>query len=436
MAMGNIHLDRKFSTGITGAADRLASFDAALSLAAKKSLNYIFITGNLFDSPNPSEDVLKHVADSFSKLTSRVIIAPGACDPGSVNSCYKTFKWPRNVFIFPSAEMNYIEFNDRFRGAVDRDYLISGGMETGRKGIRIYGAAFEGHFRKESILITSKGDTPRLSSSYINVLVMHGFVSEEGKGVFNPVPRDVLNECGFDLCAIGGEKSCRRKGNLLVPGTVCPSGFSEEGDCGVYIGEVSDGGFVSSDYVDVAPFKYETVTFDVSGREDISPSAIAKDILKLTNTANCTRIELTGELLFDENVDVDIIGDILNPSFPLVEVCDRTVKRADLSIFNNEKTFRGMYTSAIWDSVKASRDISRKTGTTSHNERNYESAVNLALKIIDNMNVSGTYSSLGKKKEPPEVKKDESGEGDLFDFSFDIGEPGSDSVREGGILPE
>ncbi len=431
MAMGNAHLDRKFTSGITGASDRLASFDAAIELAKKKSINYIFIAGNLFDSPNPSEEVLKHVYNSLAGLTARVIITPGSCDPSTINSCYKSFAFPKNVFIFPSSEMNYIEFGDRFRGAIDREYLFSGGRETGRKGVRIYGAAFESHFKKESLLLTSDGNTPRISSSYINVLVMHGFVTQEMRGSFNPIPQDVLKSCGFDLCVIGGETSCRRKGSLIVPGTLCPSRFSDEGDCGVYIGEVSDGGLLTSDYVSVAPYKYETITFDVTGRDDISPDALAADILKLSNTANCTRIELTGELLFDENIDVDVLGDILNPKFPLVEVCDKTMKRADLSIFNNEKTLRGMFTSSIWESVKASREISRKAGTVNHNEKNYESAVNLGLKIIDDMSVKGTYSSLGRKITPEEAQKAEERRKGAFEFSFDIGGSKEESP-EGG----
>lgn len=394
MVMGDAHLDRKFKSSMTGASDRLAAFDAAIELARQRSLNYIFITGNLFDSPTPSSSVLKHVTNSLASLPARIIIAPGNCDPSTVGSCYKAPVWPSNVFIFPSGEINYIEFNDRFRGASDRDYVISGGKESGRKGIRIYGAAFEGHFCRESLLVSGQGRTPRLSSSYINVLAMHGFVSQDGKSNFNPIPTDILRECGFDLCAIGGEPLCSRKGNIIVPGSLCASGFKEAGECGVYVGEISDSGYLTTDFIQVSPLKYETIVFDVSGRENLSPVSLASDILKLSNIANCTRIELTGELLFDENIDVDALGTHLKDRFPLVEVVDKTMKRADLSLFNYEKTFRGMFTAAIWESVKSAREQSRKSGSVGYNERNYEQAVNFGLKIIDNMSLKGKYSSL------------------------------------------
>lgn len=393
MVMGDACLDRKFNTGITGAQERLSAFDEAVKLAKQRSVNYVFVTGNLFDSSNPSRSVLKHVSDAFYSLPSKVIIAPGSFDPSTVGSCYQSFSWPSNVYVFPAGGISYLEFNNSFRGTTDRDYLYSGGRETGRKGVRIYGSAFESHFCRESMLVNEHNRTPRLSSSYINVLVMHGMIVTDEKSIYNPIPLEVLKECGFDLCAIGGASNCERKGHIIVPGMLCPGSFDNSGEYGVFIGEVADGGFLSAELVSVSPVKYEKITFDVYGRDDLSPASLAEDISKLVMAKNCIRVELVGELPFDANIDVSEVGKILEKEFPLAEIVDKTMKRADLSLLNSEKSFRGFYTTAIWNSVRQARDEMKKTGAY-YSEKNYESAVNLGLKIIDNMNISGLYSSV------------------------------------------
>lgn len=397
MVMGAANLDRRFKSGITGASDRLSAFDAAIKLCKQRRIEYLFITGNLFDSEKPNPSVIKHVSDEFYSIPStRVIIAPGSCDPSCAGSCYQTQTWPPNVYVFPAGEISEIEFNDKLLGTTDRDYLFSGGKESGRKGVRIYGRAFDGHFCKESLLISDTGKTPRLSSTYLNVLVIHGHVVEDGQtSSFNPIPLDVLKDCGFDLCAVGGEKTNSRKGNILVPGHICPSDFSETGQCGVYVGEVSDGRYLSAEFVDVSPVKYEVIKFDVSGRTDCSPEAIAKDVKRLAISDNCTRFEIIGELSFDENIDVDAIGEILRDSFPLVEVVDKTFKNPNLRLYSAEKTFRGMYTATIWETVHNAREEQKKTGSSAtYREKNYENAVNLGLKIVDNMNLTGVFTSL------------------------------------------
>ncbi len=418
MVMGDAHLGRKFKTGITGSAELMTAFDTAIKIAKQRSANYVFVTGNLFDTSSPSETLLKHVARAFESLPSRVIIAPGSCDPSVVGSCYQTFAWPSNVYIFPAGEISYIEFNDRLRGTSDRDYVFSGGGETGRKGIRIYGSAFSGHFQRESLLVTADEKTPRLSSSYINVLVLHGkLVFGEEPSQFDPVPFDVLKECGFELSAIGGDACCMRKGNVIVPGVMCAPDFSVPGDCGVYVGEVRDGGFMTCEFINVSPVKYEIINFDATDLSDMTPQVIAASILRLANTANASRVDICGELPFDVNIDVNEVGKLLKDRFPLIEIRDRTVKKADLYLFSFEKSFRGFYTSNIWESVRQARDEQKKNATNTYNEKNYESAVNTGLKLFDNMGIDGFYSSAVDENGV-------SGTGDVFDGESD-GEGGA-----------
>ncbi|MBP5312824.1 MAG: hypothetical protein J6112_08345, partial [Clostridia bacterium] len=336
-------------------------------------------------------------SSSFASLTSaRVMIAPGCHDPVSVDSCYQNFTWPSNVFSFPSGSTSFIEFNDKLRGTSDRDYVYSGGRETGRKGIRVYGAAFEGHFARKSMLVSEDGRTPRLSLSYVNVLVMYGnLVKDGGKSVYNPIPVDVLNECGFDICAIGGAKTYSKKGNIISPGTICPGGFDNTGDCGVVVCEITSTGRLITDFIPINVIRYEKVTFDVTGRDDMSAGSIASAIEKLIRTPDCCMIEIVGELNYDENIDVIAIGNAVKALFPLTEVVDSTVKKADLLLFNSENTFRGLYTASIWDSVKKAREEQKNAlGETRINEKNYEQAVNIGLKMFDGMYTGESFSSL------------------------------------------
>lgn len=423
MIMSDAHLDSDFAIDCNARRrEQRHAFDEALKLCRRYTIDYLLVPGDLFDKRSPDPETVNYVISSFAALDrTAVIIAPGNHDPMTVDSPYRLYDWPQNVFIFPDKKVTFVEFNDKIRGVADRDYLFSAGRETGRRGIRFYGAAFEGHFSRESLFVSRDGRTPRLSPSFVNVLVMHGtVVTDNAKSNYNPIPKDVLDECGFDLCAIGSNHSYSRKGTVVSSGVLCPRNFDEPGDTGVVMGEITDDGRLLTDFVPINAIRYETVKYDVSGAEDLSVRAITNGIKAITNRADCHRIEITGEIGYDENIDTAGIRTELSGYYPIVTVTDKTIKKADMRLLTAEKTFRGVFASKVWGKVKKQRDDEKETGKApAYSERAFESAINISLKIFDGAGLANEQKNASRANENSANRRTSEG------FSYDLFDSGS-----------
>ena len=396
MIMGDAHLDANFpENNEQRRREQRLAFDKAMSLVSDYAIDYLLVPGDLFDKRNPDVETFSYVMDSFASLEkTKVIIAPGNHDPMTVDSLYKNYDIPGNVYIFPEKRVSFIEFSGRVAPG-GRDYLFGGENANTSYSVRFYGAAFEGHFSRDSMLVSPDGKTPRLSGNFINVLVMHGkLVGDDEKSIYNPIPQSVLETCGFDFCAIASEHSYLKKKNVLNSGILCPRGFQETGETGVIAGEVTEDNRVRANFIPINAIKYEKIRYDITGLFDLSADRIAEGIKSITDSRDCYLVELTGETGFDESVDAEEVKKRLTGFFPIVEVTDKTVKKADIRLLADEKNFRGAFCSVIWDSVRrknsAGGNPSKKTDEFKrYNEKTHEDAINLCLKLFDSGDLDG-----------------------------------------------
>ena len=411
LIMGDAHLDADFpDNSEQRRREQRLAFDKALSLVSDFAIDYLLVPGDLFDKRNPDPETFSYVMNSFAALEkTKVIIAPGNHDPMTVDSPYRNSDIPGNVYIFPEKRVSFIEFSGRVAPG-GRDYLFGSGSAGTSYSVRFYGSAFEGHFSRDSMLVSSDGRTPRLSGNFINVLVMHGkLVDDDEKSSCNPIPLKALEGCGFDFCALGTEHSYLKKKNILNSGILCPRGFLETGETGVIAGEVAEDNRVRADFVPINAIRYEKIKYDITGLFDLSADRIAEGIKSITDSRDCYFVELTGETGFDESVNAAEVKKRLTGFFPIVEVVDRTVKKADIRLLSEEKNFRGAFCSVIWDSVRhkgaAGGGPSKKADDLKrYSEKTHEDAINLCLKLFDSGENGGAEADAGAEAAEPDVK--------------------------------
>lgn len=198
--------------------EQKAVFRRIIMRAAQKESDFLLIPGDLWDQPCPDSDTLAFLQEQFRSIPkTRVIITPGNHDPATPNSPYRTEAWPENVTVYTGA-------------LEQREWKIRG------EKVCLSGAAFTGHFQKESLL----SPLPTLDREALQILVMHGDLDAPGSS-YNPLSSRDLAECGFHFCALGHvhkTSGIRNIGNTWFGYSGIPEGrgFDEAGDCGIWEG--------------------------------------------------------------------------------------------------------------------------------------------------------------------------------------------------------
>ena len=91
-----------------------ASFTSITLYAATNKLDFLLISGDLFDSDYVTKDTVALITSEFAKIPDcKVIIAPGNHDPYTKQSCYRRADFPDNVYIFDSSELSCFDFPDK-----------------------------------------------------------------------------------------------------------------------------------------------------------------------------------------------------------------------------------------------------------------------------------------------------------------------------------
>lgn len=383
MVLADAHLDSDFSRdcNLRREEQRIA-FDKAIDMVREYGLEFLLIPGDLFDKRCPDKETVAYVKKRLASVEgTKVIIAPGNHDPISNDSPYGDGSWPKNVYIFPSKKISMIEFGDKYRtkladGRADSFlYRSDDGFDrSGKKGVRIYGAAFEGHFSRESLLSDENGGIPELSPSYINILLMHGEAGTS-RSVYNPIPDDLLRACGFDFCALGHVHSYKKTDDYVYSGVLCSRGFDEQGDCGVVVGEITGDGRVLTEFMPLNVRKYVTAEIDITDEVDLSVDALGALILGGTDRSLCTHVVLKGTVPLNEKINTEALLMRLTGNYPQVKVSDCTAVAADWKLLSEEHSLRGIFVRRLLEKLRDSDD-------SKYTRENIEDALEAGIKAF------------------------------------------------------
>jgi DNA repair exonuclease SbcCD nuclease subunit len=214
------------------------------------------------------------------------------------------FTWPESVCIFPAERVETV------------DVSIGSRPVASVSGIS-YGRRAEG--RDLAALFPRPGESP------FSIAVLHANAgSQPGHAPYAPCTVESLRSAGYDYWALGhvhGHAVLCRDPMIVYPG--CTQGLSvrESGPKGCVVVDVGDGGAVQTEFVSLAPVRWETVSVACQAAETVDAfeeRALAQIEDACTGAAGCdvliVRLSVTAsgsvyDLLADDD---DAAADLLD----------------------------------------------------------------------------------------------------------------------------
>ena len=319
--IGDIHLDSPFSLfDVEKSSERRrelrSTFSTVMMYAKMKGADLVIIAGDLFDSEFVTRETMSLIVSQFSALPScRFVITPGNHDPAVAKSAYLKTKFPENVYVFTSENVERVCFDDI--------------------GVDVYGFAYveekyeQDPFAEEELV---------LDKEKINIFAAHADIYSKNSTYCPMKPADFA-AFGFDYAALGhihaGGK-IEKEMDTYYAYCGCPEGRSFD-ECGVKGGIFIDcekrGGTFRAEF-ETPRFckrRYEKTEVDVSEKktQEEAIAAIA-DIVKEKGFGADTllRVKLCGVVTpdadFDEkNITAQDVGvfyiEVENCTLPLLD---------------------------------------------------------------------------------------------------------------------
>ncbi|MFA5528132.1 MAG: DNA repair exonuclease [Peptostreptococcales bacterium] len=220
----------------------IEGFGRILFLAKDENVDFVFISGDLFDGRRVGSHTIDFIKKSIEELDGiPVILAAGNHDCLLGNVHYSQTKWPSNFYIF-TGSMERIDFPE--------------------KNCCIYGRSFNNPYAEEGYLRDFKVE----DDDRINIMVMHGDILKNSK--YNPITIEEIGDSGLDYLALGhihkfsGIQKVKST-SWAYPGTPEGIGFDETGEKGVIIGEIFKN-HVQLDFKKTCKRQYRQVVADIT----------------------------------------------------------------------------------------------------------------------------------------------------------------------------
>lgn len=316
------------------------AFSKAINEARRIDAHLLLLPGDLFSTGDISQETINFLVESFSSIPDTfVIIAPGNNDPASYCSAYLTTKWPENVCIFK-----------RGLEALELSY-----GDTEEK-VRVYGAAFQGHSCKKSLL-RQNNTLPILDNNFINLLVMHGTVcNDDEKSDCNPIYIKDLDTCGFDFCALGhvhkfSEIISTGKTTYAYTGPCEGRSFTETGACGILSGSITKNS-LELNFVKTSVRENNIVKVDITGLDSYE-AVLDKIRLNCPNSEYIYKIVLTGKKASGLKLPVTKLSQDLSSNYFYVKVVAEYQEDINIDLLKNENSLRGCFVRSMAEKMES-----------------------------------------------------------------------------------
>ncbi len=287
--------------------------------AREQRCQLMLLSGDLFDGPYTA-DSYQALVTSLEEAAIPVFIAPGNHDYYHSASPWVQEKWPGNVHIFSSEQMQSVALPEL--------------------SCRVYGAAF-----------TSPTAPPLLAGFRASgqeqyaIGLLHADPTSPSSP-YCPVTPGQIAESALDYLALG---HIHKGGSATYGGTLCAwpgcpmgRGFDETGEKGVLIVTLEPQRQIRFLPLDLP--RFHRLEVDAAGD---ALSALAK-ALPAAETTDFLRVTLTGESAF---VDTDALLRQF-PHLPNLQLQDRTMPPIDLWAAASEDTLEGAYFRALLEAME------------------------------------------------------------------------------------
>ena len=313
-----VNLSDKESLGDLRRLEQRKAFKKVIEYIKENDIKYLFISGDLYEQKYIKKSTIEYINNLFKEIPeTKIFITPGNHDPYVKNSYYNKFNWNENVKIF-EAKIEKVELEDA----------------------NIYGYGFDDFYCKNSGIENINVE----DKNKLNILVIHG--SLEGGTIenseYNPLPRKMLKEKGFDYVALGHihklDYNQEENQNIVYPGSPVSLGFDELEKHGMIVGDIEKEK-ISLEFIPLDETEFKLQEVDVT-------EFISKEEL----------IEKINELEFDENslIEIILIGKRnfeidryelykLISNEKIIKIKNKTKINYDLNKLANENTLKGLF---------------------------------------------------------------------------------------------
>ena len=336
----DFHLDSAFA-GLSGEQAKLRRRESRQLLERlsnyvnQNDVQIVLLAGDLFDSATTYRETVEVLIDALAGMNARVFIAPGNHDFYSARSPYAALRWPENVHIFKTREIERLELPEL--------------------GCAVYGAAFTDAAQETSLLdgFTAPDD------GLTHLMVLHGDLTV-AEARYDPVTREQIAASNLDYLALGHTHKfggVETAGRTAYAYSGCPEGrgFDELDDKGFLCGTVEHGE-VDIKFVPFAKRHYRILRVDVT---DQKPEDALQAAMPETAASDLCRVIFSGET-DERGVDIKVIQERFAPDFFHLELRDETRMRQDIWAHAQEDSLRGLFLRELHGQYEAADEAGRR----------------------------------------------------------------------------
>ena len=231
------------------------SFRKIINLCLKEKVDFLVISGDIFDSENKSLAAQLKFVSNIKRLSDKGIPTYFICgnhDP--LSSWLDTLQMPKNVFRFDSSKV------EKFTYKKDNISIAD-----------IYGISYQNKVVKKNLALKYKLST---NPSPISIAILHGTIGAAGPhenyAPFNV--EDVVNK-NYDYWALGHihKRQIIHKSNPTIVYSGNPQGrdFGETGAKGCYLVEINEVNSPLIKFIPTQHIRFEKVEVDLSDENKI-----------------------------------------------------------------------------------------------------------------------------------------------------------------------
>lgn len=313
------------------------TFSKIIDLCIKEKVNALLIGGDFFDVLDPPKSLVKFVISELERLQKQkitVFIISGNHDPYKKGSVWLEYKFPENVIIFDSPELEPKRISD----------------------LTVYGLAYTNDTKQP--LKSFNAD----KEDNFKVGLIHGSTTdvnweEEPEAGYRPISKEDINKSDLDYIAIGHFHDLldlKTKVPCYYSGTPEGLTFKNKGDKVVLL--VS----YSGKKLDVKPIKvnereFQTIELDCTNFE--SESEIRNILKKNKGENKILRMILTGSPSLDLNLDIELLEKEFESKHFFLKIVDNIHLPENLT---EDETIRGHFIKLVKFQIKKEKDQEKK----------------------------------------------------------------------------
>lgn len=261
--------------------DLWQTFHAVLSLCQTEKIEFLFLTGDLFEQEYVRKETVERVAGSLAKLeNTRIFITPGRRDPLIRSSAYRLTVWPKNVHIFSSK-------------------LTS--VKIPSHNLTVYGAGWTAYHQEKSFF---DGFEP-INDDSLQLMLLHAMVDSK-QNTEGIIQEDQISSSGIDYLGLGYQDAwsgIRQVGKTIWVdcGSVEARSFQDNTPHGVLMGEIQKESS-QFEFRELGQRSYVEKAFTIQATDtaegiaekifaETSPEERQKDLFKIKLSGNVSDVE-------------------------------------------------------------------------------------------------------------------------------------------------